>query len=94
MSTTHSQLSEKQEHSPAHHSTQLPPSTVHSARPSLDGRTTLVHTDSEDTEAQYDEVVPPGEEREDEKDTKGKYLVKWDGPDDPENPKVRHTALS
>lgn len=35
-----------------------------------------------------DEVDAPGEPELDEKTENSQYLVKWDGPDDPENPKV------
>ncbi|KIO22265.1 hypothetical protein M407DRAFT_245224 [Tulasnella calospora MUT 4182] len=40
-----------------------------------------------DTPGSPDEVDAPGEPKLDEKTERSQYLVKWDGPDDPENPK-------
>ena len=51
---------------------------------------TMVHSDSGDTRTELDLVISPDEPHEEtEKDLQSIYLVKWDGPDDPENPKVR-----
>lgn len=40
-----------------------------------------------------DAIDAPGEERIPEKQEHSPYLVKWDGPDDPENPKVSQPAF-
>lgn len=48
---------------------------------------TIVQTESEDA------VDAPGEPRLDEKTEHSPYLVKWDGPNDPDNPKVRPFLL-
>ncbi|KAG8929741.1 hypothetical protein FRC02_005130 [Tulasnella sp. 418] len=54
-------------------------------RMSIADDNTMVHVDSGDA---LDQVVSPDEPREEtEKDLHSMYLVKWDGPDDPENPK-------
>ena len=52
---------------------------------------TRVEREDEEDELASEEVVPPGEKREPiipgERDER--FLVKWEGPDDPENPYVR-----
>ncbi|KAG8904587.1 hypothetical protein FRB99_001505 [Tulasnella sp. 403] len=52
-----------------------------SNRDSMAEELTVVQSDSEDN------VDAPGEPKLDEKTEHSAYLVKWDGPDDPENPK-------
>lgn len=45
---------------------------------------TIVETGSVD----HDEIDAPGEQHLSEKEEHSPYLVRWDGPNDPENPKV------
>lgn len=79
---------------------QLPPIDSPYNRSSIADELTVVESHGSRgnaANADGDLVDAPGEPKLDEKTERNRYIVKWDGPDDPENPKVRnataHTPL-